>query len=62
MEKLNFDTAYSELQQILINLQDEDIDIEKMSAYVKRAKELSDFCKKRLRTIEKDIDKINIEE
>ncbi len=59
MAKLNYDSAYKELQDILSKLQDENIGIEKMSDHVKRAKELSEYCKNRLRDIEKSLDEIS---
>lgn len=59
MAKLNYDKAYKELQSILGKIQSDDVSIEKLSEYVKKAKELSDFCKIRLREIEKDLENIN---
>lgn len=60
MAKLNYDKAYKELQEILHKMQDESINIEKMSEYVQKAKDLSEYCKGRLREIEEDLDKIQL--
>lgn len=55
--KLNYDTAFAELQEIVEKMQDDEINIEKLSTYIKRAQELKEFCSKRLREIEEDINK-----
>lgn len=52
---LNYDTAYKELEAIMNKLQQDDIKIEKLSEYLKRAKELKEFCSKRLRDIEEEL-------
>lgn len=56
MAKLNYDSALTELNQILTKLQDETTNIEDISKLVKRAKTLSEYCKKRLREIEADLE------
>ena len=55
-KKLNFDQAYKELQDILGQIQSEEVSVEELSKLVKRGAELIQYCKKRLRTIEEDID------
>jgi exodeoxyribonuclease VII small subunit len=57
--KLSFDAAYSEMEKILTEIQSDDTGLEELSAKLKRATELAEFCKKRLREIEDDIEKIN---
>jgi exodeoxyribonuclease VII small subunit len=54
-EKLDYDTAYQELQDIVNKVQQDDIAIEMLSVYIKRASELKLFCEQRLREIEEDI-------
>lgn len=54
-KKLDYDSAYAELKVILHRLQQEDIGIEKLSVDIKRANELTAFCKERLRALENDL-------
>lgn len=56
-KKLDYDSAFSELKEIVTKLQDADINIENLSQYLNRANELKDFCSKRLREIEETIQK-----
>lgn len=58
-KKLTYDTALAELNQILTTLQSEETGLDQISVLVKRAAELSDFCKTKLREIEEDIEKIS---
>ncbi len=58
-KKLSFDAAYAELNQILISLQSDETSLDDLSAKLKRAAELSEFCKSKLRTIEAEIEQIN---
>ena len=55
MAKKTYDSALAELSKILNSLQSEDIKIEEMSKLVKKAKELTNYCKDRLREIEEDL-------
>jgi exodeoxyribonuclease VII small subunit len=58
-KKLTYDSAYAELKQILQDLQSEATGLDMLSEKIKRAAELTDFCKTKLRTIEADIEKIS---
>ncbi len=58
-KKLTYDAAYSELNQILNDLQSEETGLDMLSEKLKRAAELTDFCKTKLRAIEADIEKIS---
>jgi exodeoxyribonuclease VII small subunit len=58
-KKLTYDTALAELNQILTTLQSDDTGLDQISMLVKRAAELSTFCKTKLREIEEDIEKIS---
>lgn len=60
-KKMNYDTAYAELTQILLDIQSEEAGLEQLSEKLKRATELADFCRQRLRSIEEEIKKINPE-
>ncbi len=57
-KKLDYDVAFKELNEIVSKLQDDDLNIEMLSIYIKRAQELKDFCYSRLREIEDDINKV----
>jgi exodeoxyribonuclease VII small subunit len=57
-KNMTYDTAYAELTQILTALQDEETSLDELSTLLKRASELSEFCKVKLRAIEEDIEKI----
>ena len=56
---MTFDTAYAELNSILVSLQSDETGLDDLSEKLKRAAELSDFCKSKLRSIETDIEKIS---
>ncbi|MCZ2102181.1 MAG: exodeoxyribonuclease VII small subunit [Chitinophagales bacterium] len=58
-KKLTYDSAYTELNKLLNELQSEEIGLDDLSKKLKRAIELSEFCKSQLRSIEEDIEKIN---
>lgn len=57
-KKLTYDAAFAELNQILADLQSDETGLETLSIKLKRAAELSEFCKEKLRSIEADIEKI----
>ncbi len=54
-EKINFDSAFEELQTIQDKIQSNDVGIEELSQLIKRGSELIKYCKNRLRSIESDI-------
>ncbi|MGB4961029.1 MAG: exodeoxyribonuclease VII small subunit [Saprospiraceae bacterium] len=58
-KSITYDTAYAELVSILSDLQSEDIGLDDLSQKLKRAAELSEFCKAKLRAIESDIEKMS---
>jgi exodeoxyribonuclease VII small subunit len=55
---MTYDSAYSELNQILHRMQSEEIPLDDMEKYIKRANELTMFCKARLRSIEEEVQKL----
>lgn len=57
-KKLDYETAYAELEQIARDLQDDRTGLDELSEKVKRAAELLDFCKKRLRATEAEVAKM----
>jgi exodeoxyribonuclease VII small subunit len=58
-KKMTYDTAFAELNAILTSLQTEDTGLDNLSEKLKKAKELSEFCKTKLRSIETDIEKLS---
>ncbi|HMR89148.1 MAG TPA: exodeoxyribonuclease VII small subunit [Saprospiraceae bacterium] len=59
-KNMTYDAAYAELNNILSSLQKDDVSLDDLSEKLKRAAELSDFCKTKLRSIEEDIEKISV--
>lgn len=56
-KKTTYDSAYAELQQIVMALQQNEIGIDKLAEKVQRANELVAFCQTKLREIEKIVTK-----
>jgi exodeoxyribonuclease VII small subunit len=54
-EKMTYEAAYAELQQIVTALQSDSISIDDLSEKIKRAGELVAFCQEKLRTIENEM-------
>jgi exodeoxyribonuclease VII small subunit len=54
-EKMTYEAAYAELQQIVAALQSDSISIDDLSEKVKRAGKLVAFCQEKLRTIENEM-------
>lgn len=55
---LNYQSAMEELQTIVAQLEANAIGIDELSEKVKRAAELVQFCQKKLRTTEKEMDNL----
>lgn len=55
-EELSYDSALAELNQILENLQGGKTGLDSLTTQLARARELTLFCKNRLRDIEKDME------
>jgi exodeoxyribonuclease VII small subunit len=55
---LSYDKAFSELQDILMALQQSETGVEELTIKIKRASELISFCKNKLRTTENEIQKL----
>lgn len=56
MAKKSYDKAYAELEKILEELQGESISIDKLSQKIKKANELINLCKTRLREVEAELE------
>jgi exodeoxyribonuclease VII small subunit len=57
-KEFSFNEAVSEIEKILKNIEEGDMDVDKLSREVKRASELIKECQKRLRATEDEINGI----
>ena len=57
-ENLTYEEAQKELNEILASIESGDISLDEITDKVKRAGFLIDYCQKRLRSIEEDLDKL----
>ena len=57
-EKLSYEAALQEIEEIVEKLEDNKLDIDKLSSYVKRVSFLIAFCKNKLKTTEEEVVKI----
>lgn len=57
-ESLTYLKALNELREIVSDIESQEIDIDILTEKVKRAAELINFCRTRLRTTEEEIEKI----
>lgn len=55
---MNYESAFSELQQIITDLEDGEIGVDELAEKVKRAASLIDMCKAKLTSTEEDVEKI----
>ncbi len=60
-DSLSFDKAYQELQALTMEFEKGDLDLEKAIPKFKRAAELSNFLKKKLKSLETQIEEINLD-
>ena len=54
-KKLSYNEAIAEIEQILARLRDEQIDVDSLSAQVKRAREPIEQCKAQLTDVERAV-------
>ncbi len=54
----SYQVALDELEDILNTIESDDLEIDQLSALVKRAGELLNICKKKLKKTESDVEKI----
>ncbi len=57
-KKLTYKAAFSELEDILIKLENNELDVDELTENVKRASELIKYCKARLFDTETEVEKI----
>lgn len=58
MENQSYASSFEELQQIVNDMERGEIGIDELSIKVKRAAELIQFCRNKLKTTEMDVQKI----
>ncbi len=57
-QDITYSKAFAELEKIVSQIENEEIEIDKLAEYVKRASELLSFCKEKLKKSEKEISNI----
>lgn len=57
-KELKYEESFDELQQIVADLEDGEVSVDELSAKIKRASELIQWCKKKLTSTEEDVSKI----
>ena len=57
-KELNYDEAFTELQAIVRRMENDELDIDQMSAQLKRAQDLIALCKEKLTKTDEEIKKI----
>ena len=57
-KKLSYTEAINEIEEILVKIEDENINVDELSDYLKRVAELVKYCKSKLFSIEADVEKI----
>jgi len=57
-KQFSYTEAFSELEKIMYKLENEEIDLDKLSEKVKRASELITNCKDKLKSTETEVDNI----
>jgi exodeoxyribonuclease VII small subunit len=58
MDELDYEKASKELDEILLELKNDNVTIDKLAEKVERAGKLATFCSKKLRTTEGKINEI----
>lgn len=57
-KNFNYTEAVQEIEQILERFRNEQLDVDRLAAEVKRASELIAACRERLTTVEKEVNNI----
>jgi len=60
--KLTYNEAIKELEEIVRKTSSGELNVDELAQKLKRAKELADYCQKRLKSIESDISAIITED
>lgn len=57
-DKLTYSSAITELEEIVNDIESGEVDVDVLTAKVKRASELIKFCKDNLRDTQKEVNKV----
>ena len=57
-KQISYNQAVEEVQKILEDIKEQNIDVDELSAKVKRVKELINICEKRIRQAEMEVKEI----
>ena len=57
-KQLNYNDAIAEIEEIIGQIENQELDVDKLSEKVKRVAELLRFCKLKLRNTEEEVQKI----
>lgn len=57
-EKISYAEAVAEIERIIEKLNDEELDVDRLGAYVERATALITLCKSKLLKAQKQVDKV----
>ena len=57
-KQISYNEAYEELQSILEDIKERNVDVDKLAAKVKRARELINLCEERIKKAEMEIEEI----
>jgi len=57
-KQISYNEAYEELQNILEDIKERNVDVDKLAARVKRARELISLCEERIKKAEMEIEEI----
>ena len=57
-KQISYNEAYEELQTILEDIKERNVDVDKLAAKVKRARELINLCEERIKKAETEIEEI----
>ena len=57
-KQISYNEAYEELQTILEDIKERNVDVDKLAAKVKRARELITLCEGRIKKAEMEIEEI----
>ncbi|MHC1702292.1 MAG: exodeoxyribonuclease VII small subunit [Tenuifilaceae bacterium] len=57
-KQLSYNEAIIEIENIIGRIENQELDIDKLSANVKRVAELLNFCKHKLKSTEEEVQKI----
>ena len=61
-EQITYTEAVAEIEEILARMEDSELDIDRLGAYVERATRLSARCKEKLLKAQKQVEKVMTQE